>query len=144
MRLEQISIFLENKAGRMAALTGILAEAGVNIKALSLADTSEFGILRLIVDQKEKAEEALKAKGFTVTRTQVVAVEIRHVIGGLHHVLEILGNGGVNVEYMYGFPCPGLDAIMIFRFDRSERAIELLNDQQIRIFSEEDLGFLRA
>jgi hypothetical protein len=140
MYLEQLSIFLENKAGRMAEVTGILAEAKVNIKALSLADTSEFGILRLIVDQKENAREALKSKGFTVTRAQVIAVEIRHVTGGLHDVLKILGGGGINVEYMYGFPCHGDGRIlMIFRFDRTERAVELLQKHHIRIFSEEDL-----
>jgi hypothetical protein len=139
MLLEQISIFLENKAGRMAEVTGILAGAGVNIKALSLADTSDFGILRLIVDQKEKAKDALKSRGFTVAHTQVTAVEVGHMTGGLHAVLEILGNGGINVEYMYGFPGHVSGAVMIFRFDHTERAIEILNSHNIRIFSEEDL-----
>ncbi|MDR2075815.1 MAG: amino acid-binding protein [Desulfovibrio sp.] len=142
MSLEQISVFLENKAGRMAEVTGILAGAGVDIKALSLADTSEFGILRLVVDQKEKARESLKARGFTVTRTPVTAVEIKNEPGGLHKVLKILGSGGINVEYMYGFPCPTADAIMIFRFDRTEQAVELLQNHQVRIFSEKDLLLL--
>jgi hypothetical protein len=140
MNLEQISVFLENKAGRMAEVTGILAEAGVNIKAFSLADTSEYGILRLIVDRRKEAGEALKAKGFTVTRTQVIAVGIRHVTGGLHEVLNILGDGGINVEYTYAFPHQGTDSVMIFRFDRTGQAVELLKNHQVRIFSEEDLG----
>lgn len=139
MKLEQISVFLENKAGRMAEVTGTLADAGINIKALSLADTSEFGILRLIVDKTEGAKEALKAKGFTVTRTHVVAVEVKHIAGGLHAILKILEDRGINVEYMYGFPHHGTEAIMIFRFDRTEQGIEVLRENNIKIFSGEDI-----
>ena len=134
MTLEQISVFLENKAGRMAEVTGTLTEAQVNIMALSLADTSEFGILRLIVDKNEDAKEALKKRGFTVTRTNVVAVGIRHTPGGLHHILKILGEQNINVEYMYGFPYQKEDAVMVFRLDRAEDAVEVLKEHNIRIF----------
>lgn len=140
MKVEQISIFLENKAGRMAEVTAILAGAGINIKALSLADTSEFGILRLIVDNIDAAQAALKEKGFTVGRTAVVAAEVSHSPGGLNTILGILEKRGINVEYMYGFPYHSAEAIMIFRFDRSELAIELLQQNGIRIFSAEDLN----
>lgn len=139
MKLEQISVFLENKAGRMAEVTSTLADADINIKALSLADTSEFGILRLIVDKHEKARDTLKAKGFTVTRTHVVAVEVKHIAGGLHAILKILEGKNINVEYMYGFPYHGAEAIMVFRFDRTEQAIEVLQQSNIRIFSGEDI-----
>ena len=139
MKVEQISIFLENKAGRLAEVTNILAGAGINIKALSLADTSEFGILRLIVDDYEKAQTELKAKGFTVGKTGVVAVEVDHTPGGLNSILQILEKSGINVEYMYGFPHQSAAAIIIFRFDRSELAVEVLRQNGVRVFSANDI-----
>jgi len=127
MRSEQISIFLENKSGRLAEVTRILAENQVNIRALALADTSDFGVLRLIVDNNEKAKTALKASGFTVGMTNVVAVEVPDRPGGLHNILEILRNGNVNVEYMYAFvQQSGNNAVMIFRFDNTDEALKLL------------------
>ena len=90
MKVEQISIFLENKAGRLAEVTGILGKAEINIRALSLADTSDFGILRLIVNDHEKAKKVLKDHGFTVGRTEVVAVEVEDRPGGLNNILQIL------------------------------------------------------
>lgn len=140
MRVEQLSIFLENKAGRLAEVTSILASAGINIKALSLADTSEFGILRLIVDNNEKAQSALKEKGFTVGRTHVVAVEVKNSPGGLDNILTILETSGINVEYMYGFPYEKAEAIIVFRFDRPELAIEVLQKNSIHIFSTAEIG----
>lgn len=135
MKVEQLSIFLENKAGRLAEVTGILAGQDINIKALSLADTSEFGILRLIVDKHEEAQNALKEKGFTVGRTCVVAVEVGNTPGGLNKILKILEKRDINVEYMYGFPNPNAEAIIVFRFDRSELAMEILQQNGVRIFS---------
>src|SRR5512144_2171416 len=103
MKVEQISVFIENKSGRLAEITRILAEAGINIRALSLADTSDFGILRLIVNDNDKAKEVLKQHGFTVGKTDVVAVEVEDRPGGLHKLLNILYTANVNVEYMYAF-----------------------------------------
>src|SRR5512141_2329094 len=123
MKVEQISVFLENKAGRLAEVTRVLGEAGINIRALSLADTTDFGILRLIVDQYDKAREILKDKGFTVGKTEVVAVEVPDRPGGLGLVLQILATAGVNVEYMYAFvQHSGKNAVIIFRFDNLEQA----------------------
>ena len=140
MKVEQISVFLENRAGRLAEVTKALAEAQVNIRALSLADTSDFGILRLIVTDTEKAKEALKAKGFTVGRTSVVAAEVDDSPGGLHKILEVLTAGQVNVEYMYAFVTQsGQNAILIFRFDRTDQAIEVLQKNKVRILSGEEL-----
>ncbi|AGW14516.1 ACT domain-containing protein [Megalodesulfovibrio gigas] len=134
MKVEQISIFLENKAGRLAEVTRTLAEAGINIRALSLADTSDFGILRLIVTDIEQAKTALKDKGFTVGRTTVVAVEVADNPGGLNHILDLLSKEGVNVEYMYAFvQQSGKNAILIFRFDRTDQAIEALQKHGIPI-----------
>lgn len=127
MRVEQISVFLENKSGRIAEVTSTLSEAGVNIRALSLADTSDFGVLRMIVDDNQKAEEALRKKSFTMAKTSVVAVEVEDRPGGLHKIMDLLYKANLNVEYMYAFVNPGSsNAIMIFRFEKLEEAVELL------------------
>ena len=116
MQVEQLAIFLENKSGRLAEITAILAENGIDIRALSVADTADFGILRLIVDQVEKAQEALKQKGFTVGKTQVVAVAVPDRVGGLASVLREVSAGGFNVEYMYAYANRGDGkAVMICR-----------------------------
>lgn len=127
MKVEQISVFLENKAGRLAEVTNALADAGINLRALSLADTSDFGILRLIVADHEKAKQVLKEKGFTVGRTTVLAVEVPDKPGGLNDILQTLSDSKVNVEYMYAYVRPGgSSAVLIFRFDRTDQAIEVL------------------
>ncbi|MDY6989495.1 MAG: ACT domain-containing protein [Thermodesulfobacteriota bacterium] len=134
MRLEQISIFLENKAGRLAEVTRVLSETGVNIRALSLADTSDFGILRLIVNDNDKAKKALKEHGFTVGKTDVVAVEVEDRPGGLSHILDVLGKKNINVEYMYAFvQHSGKDAVIIFRFDDIDAAVKLLQESNVRV-----------
>jgi hypothetical protein len=140
MRAEQISIFLENKAGRLAEVTATLRDANVNIRALSLADTTDFGILRLIVNDNQKAEKALKDEGFTVGKTDVIAVEVDDNPGGLNRVLDPLTREGVNVEYMYAFANPhGKNAIMIFRFDNIDKAIEILARNSINVIKGEDV-----
>ncbi len=140
MKVDQLSIFLENRAGRLAEVTRILADSGVNIRALSLADTSDFGILRLIVSDFEKARDNLKVGGFTVGRTTVVAVEVQDQPGGLNSILEMLRDAKINVEYMYAFVNQsGAHAIIIFRFDRTDQAIELLQSHNIAIVPGEKL-----
>ena len=140
MKVEQISVFLENKAGRLAEVTKVLGEGGINIRALSLADTTDFGILRLIVDQYDKARDILKQHGFTVGKTEVVAIEVPDRPGGLAWVLQILSDSDVNVEYMYAFvQHSGKNAVIIFRFDNLERAIELLQQQGVRIYSGQEV-----
>ena len=134
MRVEQISIFLENRAGRLAEITRVLGEAGVNIRALSLADTSDFGILRLILDNNDKAKTVLKEHGFTVGTTNVVAVEVEDKPGGLNSILEILSKENINVEYMYAFvQHSGENAVIIFRFDDIDAAVKLLSDNNIKV-----------
>ncbi|MBI5016663.1 MAG: ACT domain-containing protein [Deltaproteobacteria bacterium] len=134
MRVEQISVFLENKAGRLAEATGVLAAAGVSIRALSLADTSDFGVLRLIVGDREKATKALKEAGFTVNKTAVVAVEVEDRPGGLHRILSLLDGAGLNVEYMYAFVRKSGDtAVMIFRFDDPDAAARVLTDRGVSV-----------
>lgn len=139
MRIEQISIFLENKEGRIAEVTSILYKADVNIRALSLADTSDFGVLRLIVDDSEKAEKALKENEFTVGKTNVVAVEVEDKPGGLHKILGVLEGSAINVEYMYAYVPKNVDKpIMIFRFDNTEAAIKALEEKNISVVSKKE------
>jgi len=134
MKVEQISVFLENKSGRIAEVTGILAKAGVNIRALSLADTSDFGVLRLIVDDNQKAEESLKKQNITVGKTFVVAVEVEDKPGGLHKIMDILFKAGLNVEYMYAFVKPNTNhAVMIFRFEQLDNAVKVLKENGINV-----------
>lgn len=140
MHVEQISIFIENKFGRLAEVTRVLGDAGVNIRTLSLADTSDFGILRLIVNDTEKAKSVLKERGFTVSKTEVVAVEIPDRPGGLADILQVLDSDGINVEYMYAFVerC-GENAVMIFRFDETQKAIAALTAKNFTVLPGERL-----
>ncbi len=138
MKVEQISIFLENKSGRMADVTSVLAEGGINIRALTLADTTDFGILRLIVNDTEKAKTILKDKGFTVGKTEVIAVEVKDEPGGLAEILNTIHKAHLNVEYMYGFLEKHENkAIIIFRFDELEKAIDALTNAGIGILKGE-------
>ncbi len=134
MKVEQISVFLENKPGALTEATRILGEAGVNIRALSLADTKDFGILRIIVSDNEKAKEALGKKGLTVRKTEVVAVEVPDRPGGLADIMGIIAAADINVEYLYAFvQHSGENAIIIFRFDETERAIKVLSEKGVKI-----------
>jgi len=134
MKVDQISIFLENKSGRLAEVTRVLGNAGINVRALSLADTSDFGILRLIVNDSAKAVDVLKQNQFTVSMTQVVAVEVSDRPGGLAHILDILQKEDINVEYMYAFVERSSDnAVIIFRFDDIDKAIKTLTGKGITV-----------
>jgi len=140
MKVEQISVFLENKSGRLAEVTDLLARADINLRALSLADTSDFGILRLIVRDTEKAKAVLKEGGFTVGKTEVLAVEVPDRPGGMAGILSALGAKEVNVEYMYAFVHrSGENAVIIFRFDDLDRAIGALKEKGIRILTGEEV-----
>lgn len=128
MKVEQLSIFLENTVGRLAEVSGILADAKVNIRALSIADTADFGVLRILVNDVEKAKETLKTNGFTVGETEVLGVEIPDQPGGLSSILTLLEKESINVEYMYAFVNQsGNNAVMIFRFDDLDRSIDVLS-----------------
>jgi hypothetical protein len=140
MKVEQISIFIENQKGRLADVTRALGEVGVNIRALSLADTSDFGILRLIVDKIDLAREVLKEKNFTVNKTEVVAVKVPDRPLGLYGILEGLDKENVNVEYMYAFPGHySENAIIIFRFDNTDEAIRILLENGVSVLKGEDV-----
>lgn len=127
VKVKQISIFLENKSGRLAKVTKVLAESGINIRALSIADTTDFGILRLIVNDPEKAWDVLKSKGFTVSSTEVIAIRIPDHPGGLASILQKLDDLGINIEYMYAFVGKSHgEAVVVFKVDAIENAIPIL------------------
>jgi hypothetical protein len=134
MKVKQLSIFMENRAGRLAEVVRLLGTSGINIRALSLADTSDFGILRLIVSNVDKALKILREAGHTVSLTDVVAVEVPDQPGGLSSVLEPLRAAGVNVEYMYAFVEKATDkAVVIFRFENLDAALGILTKAHISV-----------
>jgi hypothetical protein len=127
MEVAQVSIFLENRSGGLVEVVDVLAKHGIDMKALSLADMADFGILRLIVDDPETTRRILKEAGFTVDKTRVVAVEVPDRPGGLSETLHALRRNGINVEYMYSAARrKGDRAIIIFRFDEIGRALDAL------------------
>lgn len=134
MKIHQLSMFLENKPGRLSEPCRLLAEAGINILTLSVADTQQFGILRLIVRDWEKAKEVLEASGCVVNVTEVVATEVEDRPGGLTAILEIIESAGLNIEYMYAFTFRSEDrAVIVFRFDNPDQAIAALQAKNINI-----------
>ncbi len=140
MKVEQISVFMENVPGRLEHITRILKDAGINIRTLSLADTSDFGILRMIVNDVETTNRILRENGFVVSRTAVVAVEVPDRPGGLHSILAVLAKNGINVEYMYAFvERSGQNAVMIFRFEEPDAAIDVLRKDGINVLPGEKL-----
>lgn len=136
----QLTVFLENSPGRLAGLTRALGNAGVNMRALMVADTAEFGVVRIICDRPETARQALEDAGFSVSITDVIAVEIPDRPGGLADVLEVIGSVGANVEYAYCFvePC-GQNAIDVFRVEDIAGATEALQSKGIRVLSAEEI-----
>jgi len=137
----QVSVFLENKSGRLAEVTHALAEAGVNIRALSLAETIDYGVLRLIVDKPLEAKQALNGAGFTVTETEVIAVEMPDRPGGLAGIIDLLTQRGLNIEYLYAFVGQrGENAIVIFRIDNVSEAVSALQEGGVHILSADELS----
>lgn len=136
MIVKQISIFLENKSGRLAEVTKILGENNIDISALSIADTTNFGILRLIVNQPEKAVKILKENGFTVSSTSVIAIGVEDRPGGLAAALQVLSEESIGIEYMYAFVGKASEeALVILKVEDSEKAIRVLTENNIKVLS---------
>lgn len=134
MLVKQISIFLENKSGRLAEVTKVLGSEGIDISALSIADTTDFGILRLIVNKPEKAEKALKEYGFTVSCTSVIAIAVVDEPGGLASSLQVLEDRNISIEYMYAFVGKETnEALVIIRVEEPEKAVKILEDNDIKV-----------
>ena len=143
MQINQLSVFLENRNGRLSAPCAALADAGINILTLTLADTERFGILRLIVRDLEKARSVLESSGFVVKLTEVLAIEVEDRPGGLGRLLVTFETAGVNIEYMYAFAMRNTGnagkAVMIFRFSDTKKAIEALGAAGIAVLKGADL-----
>ena len=140
MKLKQLSVFLENKPGRLRELCAVLAENGINIITLSLADTEQFGILRLIVKEHDQAKELLEKNGFVAKLTDVVAVEVMDEPGGLSSILKIEEESGISVEYMYAFTIKsGEKAVLLFRFDDMDKALDTLQKANLGVLDREEL-----
>lgn len=140
MKISQVSVFIENQSGRVYEITRLMGDNKINIRALSLADTSDFGIIRFIVNKPDEAQEVLKSAGFTVGRNDVLAVAVADQPGGLANLLQVLDSSSLNVEYMYAFVNhSGKDAVMIFRFDDVDTAAEILTKNGIRLLPEGEL-----
>jgi hypothetical protein len=140
MTLKQLSIFLENKPGALSRPCRLLAKAGINIQTFALADTQQFGILRLVVHEWEQARKLLEKNDFVVKVTDVVALEIPDRPGGLADVLEVIERAGVNVEYMYAFTAKqDGKGLMLFRFDQPDVAIAKLQASKMNTFGTAEL-----
>lgn len=138
--VKQISVFLENKAGRLGKVTQVLGENNINIRALSIADTSDFGILRLIVNDPEQAYQVLKTNGFTVSTTEVLAVQVPDTPGGLAQVLTIMGEGNINIEYLYAFiGTTSRDALVIFKVADPAQALKYCQEHQVQFLTAEQV-----
>lgn len=137
MAIQQISVFVENKPGRLADITRFLAEGGIGIRAFSIADTTDFGILRLIVSNTQRAADVLKAQGVAVSITEVVGISIPDVTGSFANVVKVLADAGENVEYAYAFLTPEAGhAYVIVRVDDNAKAIEVLKANDISVIDE--------
>ncbi len=137
---KQISVFLENKKGRLAHVTRVLGEAKINIRALSIADTSDFGILRIIVNDPERAHRILKEAGFTVSETEIIAVQIPDEPGMLAAVLEHMSEADLNIEYLYAFlGNAGNEVLVIFKVEDLEKAKNAFEAKGIKYLVKDEL-----
>jgi len=140
MKITQLSVFLENKPGRLSVPCKALAAAGLNILTLSLADTRQFGILRIVLKDWQKAKQVLEAAGLVVNVTEVIAIEVEDRPGGLEHVLDVIEGAGMNLEYMYAFTFGGVgNAILVFRFEDPDAAVKLLQAKGVNVVGGVDL-----
>ena len=138
--IKQISIFVENKPGRMAGVAKALGDAGVNIRALTIAEAGDFGVIRMVVDDTERGYKALRETGFMVSETDVLAVEIKDVPGGLYEIANSLGMNNINVEYAYAFVTAKAErAMLILRVDDVKRAAEVLSEAGVRVATREEI-----
>jgi len=140
MKLVQIAVFIENAPGRLAEVCGLLGDAGINMRALSMGDSTDFGVLRIIANDPQKAKQVLRENGFTAIETEVLAVEIPDRPGGLAGVLKLLGSNGINVEYMYMLVTAQHEkAYVAFRFTDNDKAIKVLTESGVRILKGEEV-----
>ncbi len=140
MKIKQLSVFLENKKGRLYEVLNTLAQANINIRALSIADTSDFGILRMIVNNPEEAKRVLDEAGFTAKITNVIGVAVKDRPGGLAEILKILYEKDINVEYVYAFvEKSGEEALVVIRTNNLDKTIDLLKEAGVKLLDSKTL-----
>lgn len=139
---KQLSVFIENRKGRLSEVLDVLKESDVNILSMSLADTAEYGLLRLIVNNPSVAKEALSKKGFSSLLSDVIIIKIPHVSGSLQNLLKVVEQGDVNVEYMYALSIDKEKAYVVLKASDLLKAEELLKEQGVNTLSPEELGSL--
>ena len=141
MNVRQISVFLENREGQLAAITRILADNQIDLRAISIAETSDYGVLRLIVDDAQKATDILLGHGYILSMTPVCVVEVPDAVGGLAPVLELLAQAHIDIEYMYSlFTHKDGKAYMVFRVDDDEQFAAKLAEKGLHLCGKEELG----
>lgn len=140
MFIKQLSIFVENKPGRLSSITELLEKNNIDIRALSIADTRDFGILRLIVNDPDKALNALKSADYSVTLTNVIAIGIEDTPGGLHKAMDILYKNNISVEYMYAFISKSKDtAYVILRVENNDKAVTAMEENNIQVLTSKNI-----
>lgn len=142
MLAKQLTVFIENRAGRLSEVLSVLRENDVNILSLSLADTTEFGLLRLIVDNAAKGKEKLTENGYSSLLSDVSIIEIPHKVGSLQSLLKAIDENGVNIEYMYGLSIESDTAYVVLKASDVNGLMEVLNAHNIRVLSSEDIAKL--
>lgn len=140
MLIKQISVFMENKSGRLAEILGLIADNGIDIYALSIADTADFGILRLIVSDTEKTKNVLKEKDILVKSNEVIGVYVENKPGGLFHIIDVLKDKGISIEYSYAFIGKNeKGATVVMKVDKPDEAVKVLYDTDVKVVEDMDI-----
>ena len=142
MTVNQVSVFIENRQGRLEEVLQVLKENEVNILSISLADTTEYGLLRLIVNAPEKARDVLLSAGFSSMLTEVLIIKVPHVYGSLQNILSLLAKGNISIEYMYGLSVETQDASIVVKTNELSKACEILAKGHIETMSPEEIATL--
>lgn len=138
MFIKQLSVFIENREGRLEQVTEVLKQEGINIVSLSLADTSEYGMLRMIVSAPEKAKQVLKENGFSAMLTDVIAVRLPHEVGMLQKLLQVLSSADINIEYMYALATGKDNAAMIVKASDAQEAVKVLEENKMQVYGPDE------
>jgi hypothetical protein len=137
--IKQISLFAENKPGRLASVANQLKSAGVNIRAFTIAESGDFGIIRMVVDKSDYAHSVLRDAGFTVSETEVLGIEMDDIPGSMSKIAEVFGEANINLDYAYAFITRKQKALLIVRVNEIERAIKLLQEKNVKLISMKEL-----